>query len=106
MLSRKEVKTIIKSKIRTDENIGQLAGGSGHLSHTSFSITDFTVNSSSEGSTKVYYEYVFSVESEFTHYPDNPPREYQYSKFIVLDNNHKIVSESPKQLITGTGFNY
>lgn len=106
MLSTDEIKSIIKTKIKADEKIGQVAGGSGHFSSTSFSITDFTVNTTNEGATKIYYEYVLSQETEFTHYPDNPPREYQFSKFILLDPKHKLISESPKQLINGPGMNY
>jgi len=106
MLSTNQIKSIIKSKIKTDEKIGDSSGGSGHLASTSFSITDFTVNTTTEGATKIYYEYVLSQETEFTHYSDNPPQEYQFSKFILLDPKHNLISESPKQLINGPSLNY
>lgn len=101
MLSESEIEDIIKNKIDQDEGLGDQVGGSGHLGYVSYTIDNISqpkrVETDKGDGWEITYDYTLIVETEFTYYPDNPPREYKYKKTIILDNNGKIISESPKE---------
>jgi hypothetical protein len=101
MFSEKEVREIIKGKIKQDEVLGEGVGGSGHLGYKSFKINHISkpekIHTSNEQLRRITYEYTIYVETEFTYYPDNPPHEYKYRKTIFLDEGGNILKESPKE---------
>ncbi len=103
MLPESKIKDIIIAKITQDEDLGDQVGGSGHLGYISYIIDSIhkpervQIDDDDDG-WKITYTYTLVVETEFTYYPDNPPREYKYKKTIIIDDNGKIISESPKEI--------
>ena len=101
MITESKLKDIVKAKITQDEDLGDQAGGSGHLGHVSYLIDSIRkperVQTDVGDEWKISYDYTLIVETEFTYYPDNPPREYKYRKTIIIDDDGEIISESPKK---------
>jgi hypothetical protein len=94
MFTEKEILEIIKNKIESDTQLGDQSGGSGHMGFVSYEIKDFKTRAVSSDMLEIAYNYCTFVETEFTYYPDNPPREYLFSHTIIVDRDKKIVSES------------
>ncbi len=101
MITESKLKDIVKAKITQDEDLGDQVGGSRHLGYVSYVIDSIhkpeRVQTDVCDEWKISYDYTLIVETEFTYYPDNPPREYKYRKTIIIDDNGKIISESPKE---------
>ena len=93
VLPKAKIEKIVTRVITRDEKLGHRAGGSGHSGHTSFVINTLgnpkKIKFKGRTAWEVTYDYTISIETEFTYYPDNPPREYQYRKTITLDDNGK-----------------
>ena len=101
MFSDSELKEIVEAKIKRDEDLGERAGGSGHLGFVSFELLGIqdpkTIVLKDVECCEITYTYVIIVETEFTYYPDNPPYEHKYQKTIVIDPSGNIVEETPKE---------
>lgn len=96
MFSEKEIRDIVNTKICQDEDLGEQVGGSGHLGYKSYKINQINKpekiqTDNNQEIWRITYSYTVYVETEFTYYPDNPPREYRYKKTIFLDRNRKFV---------------
>ena len=85
MLNDKEIEKLVRQKIESEEELGEQAGGSGHLSYVSYRIDRIDTKKLSGGKLEITYKYILKVESEFTYLPDNPPYEYPYEKTMVVD---------------------
>jgi len=93
------------TKLLTDflseqEAVGPAAGGSGHLSDISVEITEIHIRENDSGpyQYQVEVEYVKSILTEFTYYPDNPPQEYHYHQTFYFDETPAIIGFSKKVL--------
>lgn len=96
-----EILSIVDSVIRKDEKLGEQAGGSGHLGFVTHHIDNINevrqVQTNKGQGWKITYTYTIVVETEFTYYPDNPPRQIKYKKAIVIDENGGVIEESKKE---------
>ena len=92
-----KLREIIEAKICKDEDLGDQVGGSGHLGHVSYEIDSISkperVQTDTSVGWKVSYAYSLVVVTEFTYYPDNPPREYRYRKTVIIDDKGKVIRE-------------
>lgn len=93
MFTEEELKSFLDRKIKSDEDIGEHAGGSGHLSDVGYELKDYSSKELSESKLEIIYQYIVYVTTEFTYYPDNPPYEYPHKKKLIVDNEMKILSE-------------
>jgi hypothetical protein len=101
MLSPERTREIVTRTIEHDEQLGEQAGGSGHLAEVSYEIDEIAapVEVVDEGRTlfEIAYAYTLITVTEFTIYPDNPPHESSYRKSIVVDEEGTIVEESARE---------
>jgi hypothetical protein len=91
MLDDHEVRSILERKISEDENLGERAGGSGHLGFVDYRLEEHSVRRITPDSVVIDYRYTVTVETEFTYYPDNPPAEYANHKRITVNSRREIV---------------
>jgi hypothetical protein len=110
LLSQELIEKIVSEQIKLDKNVGQQAGGSGHLGYVSYRINqiDEPIRAQFEEKNvwKITYTYTITVETEFTYYPDNPPKEYKYQKILLVDNTGKVVKDYGKTSIGESGKNF
>ena len=103
MLPKAKIEKIVERVITRDEKLGRSTGGSGHSGYTSYVINTlgnpFKIKYQGKDAWEITYDYTITVETEFTYYPDNPPKEYQYKKAIIIDQNGRIIAEKAKQPI-------
>ena len=96
MFTESEVRNIIQTKTRQDENIGEQVGGSGHSGYVSYEIVNINkperVQTGTRDGWRITYVYILIVETEFTYYPDNPPYEYKYRKTVIIDDKGQIIT--------------
>ena len=90
-LSKEKIAEIIHQKITRDERPGEQVGGSGHLGYKSFELKSIETTELANDSIQVVYDYLVTIETEFTYYPDNPPTEYLHRKKIILNSKGEIV---------------
>lgn len=93
MLDKEKILEIVSSKISKDENIGEHAGGSGHLSSIGFTLDEVSEAEKTADNYKLSYKYTISVTTEFTIYPDNPPHEYSREVVILVNEKGEIIKE-------------
>ncbi len=96
MLSKEDLRQIVKQKIESDEKLGEHASKSGHLAYISYTVNDINVKKLCEEKTEIRYRYTLFVETEFTVYPDNPPMECSKTKVIVIDKGKNIIETTDK----------
>jgi hypothetical protein len=103
VLPKSKIEKIVTRVITHDEKLGNNVGGSGHRGYTSF-----VINTLGNPARKQYkgkdaweltYNYTIIIETEFTYYPDNPPREYKYQKTLIIDQNGRVLKELPKKAV-------
>jgi len=89
----------IKSWLREHHKIGDSVGGSGHLGSTALTIEKIKT---SEGSTRriVVVLYEISISTEFTCYPDNPPKYTRYSRTFELTDSGIVFKVHPAKIIS------
>lgn len=92
MLTEKKIREIVESQIRQDNELGERAGGSGHLSYVSYRIDEIIPRDLQDGRTEIAYTYTLIIETEFTYYPDNPPYEDPRSGIVIVDASGKEVN--------------
>jgi hypothetical protein len=105
-MTESEIREIVEQKIRSVVEPGEQTGSSGHLGFVEFRVDSLAINPMDRGRVKVDYTYTVFIETEFTYYPDNPPHEYKYGQSIVIDRNRRIVEESEREILDGTGFDW
>ena len=74
----------IENWLKKHHNVGDSAGGSGHLGSVSLSILGTELTKSNDR-IKAEVQYEISVETEFTYYPDNPPKFTKYKRMFEFD---------------------
>lgn len=84
---------LILERVTKNENLGEHAGGSGHLSHTSLHDLKVVSQKNTSLGLEVEYSYTLVVTTEFTIEPDNPPYEYHRKAKIIIGNNGEVVEE-------------
>ena len=103
MFSDSDPRDIVNAKIKEDEDLGEKVGGSGHLGFITYEIDKICkpegVKTQKGQAWEITYVYTIIVETEFTHYPDNPPYERKYKKTIIVDDKGNIIRESQKEEI-------
>jgi hypothetical protein len=101
LFSESKIREIIKEKINQDEDLGDQVGGSGHLGNVSYEIDSISepeeVKTDTGDGWKISYVYSLIVVTEFTYYPDNPPREFSYRKTVIIDDMGTIIREFPRK---------
>lgn len=85
-----EPKSIIEQYIQSNYIIGEQSGGSGHLASTDYHISGFRVQQI-DGLHEIMADFVISISTEFTYYPDNPPSETRYKVRLLANNEGEIV---------------
>ena len=85
MTNKEKIENLVRQKIEKDEKLGHQAGGSGHMSHVSYTIDSIETKDTDEEKIEISYKYTIVVETEFTYYPDNPPYEYLYEGKLIID---------------------
>lgn len=106
--SEQEIRNRVSAFIEAEENLGDQAGGSGHLSHVSYQIDtiDWELDHDREDQkgqyARVQFVYTISVVTEFTYEPDNPPYTEQYKQCILLDRDYRLVSQEKKKAVGGS----
>lgn len=102
MLARKTIIEIIRNWLETDECAEAKAGGSGHLSDIGIYIEKLVTKLDKNQMIFVEVEYKVIVDSEFTYYPDNPPKGYKYYKSFLINELGDILSETDKKYLGGS----
>jgi hypothetical protein len=102
MTTRQEIESIIRKHIESKEKLGHHGSTSGHMSHTGYSLDEYSFEEIEDAKIRVKYSYTTVVETEFTYYPDNPPYEYYHEMEMLLDKDMNILSD--KVLETNTNF--
>ncbi|MHA1576968.1 MAG: hypothetical protein ACTSU3_06370 [Candidatus Thorarchaeota archaeon] len=74
----------IEDWLKKHHNVGETVGGSGHLGSVSLGVL-LLEQTESNGRIIVKVEYDISVETEFSYYPDNPPRYTKYMRIFEFD---------------------
>ncbi|MHA1974008.1 MAG: hypothetical protein ACTSW1_13500 [Candidatus Hodarchaeales archaeon] len=101
MLPKSKIENIVTRVITRDEKLGRKSGGSGHSSYVSFVLNTLgkpkKIQQHGQELLKISYTYTIIIETEFTHYPDNPPQEYKYQKSILIDYNGRLIKSYPKR---------
>ncbi len=101
ILPKSKIEKIVTRVITHDEKLGNRVGGSGHSGHTSFVINTLgnPIKRQFKGRNEweITYDYTITIETEFTYYPDNPPKEYRYKKTILIDQDGHILKEFSKK---------
>lgn len=91
---------IIWKQIEKDESLGEQVGGSGHLSYTDCKIDSVDELKKVPEGWEITYRYTVSVTTEFTIYPDNPPRKNEYEKTIVVDEKGDVIKTRKTEIIS------
>ena len=97
MFTKVELEKVISDNIIKDENLGERAGGSGHLSSVSYKIERFSSEEIENGKWKIDFTYSLITESEFTYYPDNPPYTTYFKNTIIINSETEITEDGGKK---------
>lgn len=81
--------------IQKNHDLGDSAGGSGHMGFTSYHLNKILLQ---ENILEVTYTII--VETEFTYYPDIPPIETTYLQLFSVQNNTIVPMGEPKVMST------
>jgi hypothetical protein len=104
VLPKAKIEKIVTRVITRDEKLGHRAGGSGHSGYTSFVINTLgnpkKIKFKGRNAWELTYDYTISIETEFTYYPDNPPKEYKYEKRIIINQDGQLLKEFLKKVIS------
>ncbi|KPK84592.1 MAG: hypothetical protein AMS27_09495 [Bacteroides sp. SM23_62_1] len=84
MISKEKIEKLICEKIELEEQLGDQAGGSGHLSFVEYDLEWIGKPQKTEEGYVVEYRYTLVISTEFTIYPDNPPYTYPKSGTIII----------------------
>ena len=95
-----EIRNIVWKQIEKDESPGEQAGGSGHLGYVDCTINGVDEPKKVSEGWEITYRYTVSVTTEFTIYPDNPPRENGYEKTIVVDEKGDLIKKLRSEIIS------
>ena len=100
LFNNDELRNIVWKQIEKDVSPGEHVGGSGHLSQVDCRIDSVDEPRDVPEGWEVTYRYTVSVTTEFTIFPDNPPRENGYEKTIVVDENGDIIKVRKMEIIS------
>ncbi|MHA1480664.1 MAG: hypothetical protein ACTSQZ_04510 [Candidatus Thorarchaeota archaeon] len=78
------IRKYVEGWLKKHHNVGESAGGSGHLGSVSWGLQDIELTQSKDRII-ADVEYEISVETEFTYYPDNPPKFTKYKRKFEFD---------------------
>ena len=84
-ITEKKLMELIDLAIKASEKLGDQHGGSGHLQHISYLVTEIKTKQLQKDKLEVWFCYNLYVETEFTYLPENPPIEYIKTGTIILD---------------------
>ena len=84
MLTKEQIETAVQRQIEKDENLGDQAGGSGHMSYVSYTVDEIGDPVETDYGWEVDYKYTVVVTTEFTIEPDNPPYTYPKVGNVVI----------------------
>lgn len=103
MLRHDQVIQIIHDKIFNDVKPGDYTGSSGHTGNKEVEIIKVHPLITETG-WEVDYEYVVTIETEFTIYPDNPPNEERFRVKAIMDSLGKVLYEKKEWIKMSGGF--
>lgn len=83
------IRVYIENWLKKHHNVGESSGGSGHLGSVSLEIRGIKLTKA-ESEIIANVEYDISVETEFTYYPDNPPKYTKYNRSFNFDEVGEI----------------
>ena len=87
-----KVEASIRRYIDSNHELGDRAGGSGHMAYVSYNLDGFNFKQREDGNIEVSFKYTLVTETEFTSYPDNPPFEDELESRVFLDKNFKVIN--------------
>jgi hypothetical protein len=94
---------VVDEFLQATENIGDQVGSSGHMARVSLTIdkVDVPMQVMHEGvpAWEITFIYTISIESEFTIYPENPPREHTYQQTIIVDGSRTVLHKGVKKVV-------
>ncbi len=96
MIESDELKAVIYAKIEKQEGSGDMAGGSGHLSHKTHEITLVKTLAINENSL-LLYAYDLCIQSEFS------TKEYTYVELVLINREKQVLNS--ERLITRSNDN-
>lgn len=102
LFDKDEISKIVWKQIEKDVSPGEHVGGSGHLSDVSCRIDGIGEPRKVPEGWEITYRYTVSVTTEFTIYPDNPPRENGYEKTLVVDEKGDVVKVKKTEIISSS----
>ena len=88
MLTKEQIETAVHNQIVKDEELGDQAGGSGHMSYVGYSLEEVSEPLDKDGDWEVEYRYTVIVTTEFTIEPDNPPYKYPKSGKVLIEKEN------------------
>ena len=100
LFNNDEIRKIVWKQIENDVSQGEQVGGSGHLGHVDCKIDSIDSPRKVPEGWEITYRYTVSVTTEFTIYPDNPPRENGYEKTIVINKKGGVISVGKMGIIS------
>jgi len=100
LFNNDEIRKIVWKQIEKDVSPGEQVGGSGHLGHVDCKIDSIDTPRKVQSGWEITYRYTVSVTTEFTIYPDNPPRENGYEKTIVINKNGDVINVGKMRIIS------
>ena len=100
LFNNDEIRKIVGKQIEKDVSPGEQVGGSGHLGHVDYKIDSIDAPRKVPDGWEITYRYTVSVTTEFTIYPDNPPRENGYEKTIVINKNGDVINGGMMRIIS------
>jgi hypothetical protein len=91
---KQQIEKAVRDLIESNHKTGTHAGGSGHLGHVDIDIGHIDHSVQNDGTIRVHVKYTLTTTTEFTYYPDNPPREDHYEQELLLDKDFRLIRES------------
>jgi hypothetical protein len=85
MISGAEIEKLVREKIACKEELGEQAGGSGHLGYVDYQLDSIGEPVLTEAGYRVDYRYTRIIVTEFTYEPDNPPYRYPVESYLIID---------------------
>ena len=93
------IREYVMNWLKKHHNVGESAGGSGHLGSVSLSIIGTKLTKSNDRII-AEVEYDISVETEFTYYPDNPPKFTKYKRMFEFDGAEELVRVRDSEVLS------
>lgn len=100
MWTKDAVFLIVENFLKSHEKLGDCGGESGHLAYVSLNILKISEPKQiTPLEWEINFEFLLTIETEFTYEPDNPAYKYKYKQQIIIDKNGSILRFKAKSYI-------